>query len=260
MRTPAVKSASEFCGIAIILSSAQDVLSLDNTTQDPVTGLTIRLSPTEGGIGPTAVVGYYGEDNYSYVELIVQHTNSRYCSELFRDLEQQIYRTLETDWVHRFKRGTVYPREALPIISLLIGFMLGIYVIFLVNPPARYVPHMLQLAESVKNLDQKVDFLFQLEIERLSARKLASIPDITSLMTWSNLLLFLPALLVIGCAWYAIFYCYPAAVFDWGDCKRRYASLIERRRICWWTVAISLVLGLIGNLSSAVIQERLNIR
>lgn len=248
-------------GTTVILTSAQDVLALDNTTQDPVTGLTIRLSPAEGGVGPTAVVAYYGEDNFSYVELIVQHKNSKYSSELFRDLEQQIYRTLETDWVHRIKRGTTYPREMFPALTLLIGFLLGLYVMLIfVNPRAEYIPRILQLADSAGDIDKKVDFLFQLEVERLSVRKPVSLPQIASLMTWGNLLLFLPGLLIVGCAGYAIFRCYPAGVFDWGDCKRRYASLVEQRRICWWTVAISLVLGLIGNLSSAVIQERLNLR
>jgi len=198
--------------------------------------------------------------------LSVSTENSpKLANQIFAEIEEQIERTFLNNWVYKYiKPGYLINNNSAKLqnLSLLIpifGAVLGGLIAFVfselptakTNNKAAY----LEKAQQAVSIDEKINILLELQMEQLKKditpqtnSEQFNLTRLKSLINFRTLFIALPLLIIIGCIFYVINWCYPVGVFLWGDFEQHYNSLMANKKFIWTVVIISTVLGVIGNL------------
>ena len=109
---------------------------------------------------------------------------------------------------------------------------------------------LIEKSKRANTTESKIDFLLEAETKQLewSAEQPKSTFRLTRLLNLRNLFIVLPILIILGCVFYLLGWCYPRTVFLWGDFEAHYNDLISKKKAIWSLVILSLVFGIIGNL------------
>lgn len=232
-------------------STIAEVMQLDNTRKDPITGLSIDgVAETNGTAVLRASVELRPLTSVSpqkNVRLSVSGDDPTLVNELFAAAYEQVERALVKPWGQ---------------MAALVGVVLIFFFILVValGPPSRVSRSLLSredvnelstAAGAAQTVEAKIDFIFQVERRQIAEMARPSAwPEIgghsqAGLLVVGGMIFIVFVLLL-----YLAIACYPASVFAWGDYGEYYASLINRRRGIWKfllvSVAASLLVGLVG--------------
>jgi hypothetical protein len=236
--------------------SLEKLFLQDNTIKNPIKSLSIRdteIQPDKLG----ATLLYTSKDKYN-IELIVLSGDSKYASQVFAELEEQVDRT--------FSRGWLYKITAVQVIFMIMTlvFIGALYVILTSASQSveKGSGYMLSLAEmdnfnsrakTITSREDKVDWLFELnqrQLENSLRIQRSERIQVGNPFTLRRVFIALPILLAFVSFFILFARYYPQAVFLWGDIEEHYTKLMSTRKMIWTVVILALVMGIITNLFS----------
>lgn len=242
-------------------SNVEDVFQLDNSVTNPVTRLIVECkAPIEDKreLGASSLLVFDGVGR-AKIHLITESDSAKEANQLFAELEEQVERTLVSSLFHKFFGSNTGSSISW---AFLFAVVVGLFTLLsllsrsgqnvlpvLTNQDARA---LLDQSKDIKNLEDKIDFIFNLQKRQLAAgvenQSNSPLDSLRGVSTYRWALILLPILIIVGCLVYAVNSAYPEAVFLWGDYEQHYEQLVTRRRNIWLAVVVSLLLGIIGNL------------
>ncbi len=228
-------------GRRLNLQSAEEVLALDNPKSDPI--VVVELSTR--GDNPSTSVKFDATDRSTpMIYLNVYHSDNKAANELYGELDEQVDRVLVKGFLGR---TGFFARFLLTIaLVLILLVMLGVAIPAPTQPTSPFETTLLQRARTATSDHDKLQILFDKTIHDLQPESPVSIP--TSVFAPRTFFKVLPVVLV-GCVLlYLIWFCYPFAVFAWGDREHEYQELLTRRRMLWTVVIAATTLGIVSNL------------
>lgn len=239
------------------VNSLENVLNLDNSQKNPIKDIKITF-----GIGPVnsedykhyVLIHFDGNENRSsYICGITLDGISEdlsWLQETMGALEEQIERTIPTDFAYKLKKSLF---NNLLVIAAILTAFLSIAVtisepkISPWNLRENQIDELVSLSNKAKSESEKLDFVFRY----LSA----TIQKDSSMMTikriskdYRTYLIGVPILIGLLSAIASILFFYPKYVFYWGDCGEGYERIIGLRKLLWYGVFLALIVGVLGNL------------
>jgi hypothetical protein len=244
----------------VVLRSFQDVLSLDNSMKNPIRELDIESvfpSHTESSPIPTRVHLYFDSGRYDNITIAVTSPDTRHATELFAELEEQIDRTIDTNWILRYIKTT----PALLLAGFAVVFCLLIIAVALVDAEPRIQLSAADSAELQRLLSlartdsEKIDALVQAKLRELKAFQMSPLDRINwpAMLSLRGAFIALPVIVLIATLAYLIAARYPWVVFAWGDWEQHYNSLLSRRKMLGGVIVAALFIGIMANLFVASI-------
>lgn len=240
-------------GKEVLLHDIQEVLALDNAVKNPIMKVEIRIPSANESAAHVAL--RYDSGPRSNVSIVVAGANTKWATEVFAELEEQVERSFATPWIQRYALGPSFLGGQFPILILtLVGafFAMGT-LLFSSSSPTR--PHdpssLLQRALSVNTDQDKLQVIFDKTVNDLTAemrQEARATIDMAALLSWRTLFMGIPVIVILGSFLYLALVCYPWAVFAWGDWEQEYTETVARRKMIWTVVIIALLLGIITNL------------
>lgn len=250
-------------GNKITLDSIEDVFKLDNVIRNPIIYLRIGVSASNRDTASNLACSIIFQKP-CLISLQIRSTDPKLALQAFAELEEQMQRTFVENWLYQVMRGQT--------ISLFLAFLICSPIAFVAadsldsfessQESRPFLEELLQKANSARSSEEKIDFLFELskhEIEQELSSRLPLSINIMSFLNFNTLFLTLPMLVVLGCTFYALKYCYPQGVFLWGDYEEYYNRLVSRRSTIWNIVISTVILGIITNLAVIGLSGFLNL-
>jgi hypothetical protein len=236
-------------GKELRVDSLENVLALDNSKKTPISRLLFTVEIMSGDDMLHGVeITFDASESYRYQILIRGESRELgWLQETMGALEEQVERTIPNDFAYWIKR-----RSSIFSTSVFLAFLLSIVVIFAPSPgrlqlPEDRVSDLRALSTSAKSETEKVDFVFRYLLATLEKDK-TSISLRATMKTPRTYLIGVPIVVALVSAISAIVWLYPRYVFAWGDCGESYETSVARRKVVWYGVVLSLVVGILGNL------------
>jgi hypothetical protein len=210
----------------------------------------------------SCTIFFYGEKapHLSGVTVTVESTEQRWATSIAAELEEQAERIRSPGFVYQLRQSVNF-RNLLTTLLIPTALAAGAFGAFLDVSKLSGVKEerrqLLQLAEAAKTSEEKLDFLLRAQVASLREKN----PDsFSSALRLPNIDIklavgLLPMLVSLVLLWYLLKYCYPPAVFAWGDSGRHYQRLLDRRKNVWSILVTVIVLGFLVNLSSPIISS-----
>lgn len=236
--------------------TVQEIMALDNSERSKVKRLVIRCEAKPNVKDDAAHfvrVDFDGE-LLGDVAITVVSDEGRIASNVVSVAEEQIERMLDRGLIQRLLTN----REVRLAVPLMLA---GMITVAMLTVPARVASRLsktMWLAPSdladiepmirgTKAIvpDQATDILTR-QLRNVIAQQSAS--PFSSLADWRVIVLLVPVMILLG-AFVTLSFCYPRAVFLWGDAAEKSRRLLARRRWIWNVVVATLVLGLIANMA-----------
>lgn len=265
-------------GKRLEVGALDELLGLDNPVRNPIVSLEIEAT-TKGG--PEDVVSsiQYDSDDSDNISLRVASHDVKWSTQLFGEIEEQLERTFLSGLIYKLKSSTA-KRLLLPLVAMLITIIAALSMTLIAPDKSKKLdlqafvdrsrflsPEDIQMlqkqSENLHTVEEKVDFLLEVERRKLTqmamplAKKEAHSASIRALLTWRTLFVALPMLIIAVCLVYLLVYCYPHAVFAWGDCEEHNNRILAKRRALWTVVIASLLIGVVAGLFTFSITELL---
>jgi hypothetical protein len=247
------------------MGSVQEVLSLDNSRAQKISRLVITCSATTAGAprpdhevqvdfaGPTAHSSTSGTPGTpptaaKVVAISVSGDSAVWANRTLSEVEEQVERTRQ--------HQTAYSQTVL--LLLLIGGLLLVASILL---PLRSsdepwstrmwlrgadLDRVQEIVEQHRTItDEELREVVTMQLRNVLAaeRPMTPPPPPPSSMR-ETLSMLVPTLILLACAALLLAYCYPTAVFLWGDEIAQYDRLLQRRKILWATIVAMTITGL----------------
>lgn len=239
----------------LLLRSAQDLFALDNSVKNPIRVLRISIPHAEQDDAPVSggsVTVRFDSDRESNISIGVRSLSVKVATELFAELEEQVDRTIVTNWILKYiKSGRIFMMMALVLaVFAPIGFSM---VTARSNRPlsSADTAELEKLLTSAQTEVDKIDALVQVKIRELNtSRPRASLlsVDWATMLSLRGAFIALPLVVLIVTLLYMVIACYPWAVFAWGDYEQHYKSLVGRRKTLGAVIVGALVIGIMANL------------
>jgi len=246
-------------------SSLSDVIKTDNSRRYRVRRLLISSSATElrtGMLKHEIQVDFgkkinsasTGNSQKSVIEILVRGESAVWNNRALASVEEQVERTKS--------------QYAMPIVTLVSILILALFLSLSQISVAQHntFADTMWLKKSdlsfVKKVLESNAPLSESEERELITRQLHNVMDDQKALEpvkpkTRNLILFgLPLVFIIICAVLVLF-CYPRAVFLWGDEVARHQSRLELRKVFWVGVFLSVIVSVIVSLFSAGLLEAL---
>lgn len=237
--------------------NVDDILNHDNPVNNPITELIIKFKDKADNPDNECSISY---DKVNSVILVkVRADDAKKGNELFAEIEEQIERALETNWVNSIKKMAVH--EAMFMMLSLIMLPLMLYTMTQMpndrlirnndGLSATDIAQLQKISTVSESLDKKMDFVYQYHIRKLTnaANTTDPLSDLKKqLFTTKAAVLILPVAVVLGGLYYIVRRTYVGSIFLWGDFVDYCNKLNERRKFVWNAVVVSMVIGIIGNL------------
>lgn len=235
-------------GKNLVLRTAQDLFALDNSIKNPIQALSIGAQAPEDSTDETRTNLDFDSDRRVNISLVVVSPNTKWATELFAELEEQIDRTITNSWITRLKSL----RFEL-VVSVLMMLVLSLILPMALrnrNPvSSSEAVELRSILGSAKSDSERLTALVTVKMRELQHQSSdGSSVDWSALVSVRAAFIALPILLLIGTLTYMVAACYPWAVFSWGDYEQHFVSLVARRRTLWTVIVASLVLGILTNL------------
>ncbi len=272
---------------SIQLSSLDEVLGQDNPVRNRISRLFIK-----GSLGTNIIeidfqdAGKLSREDNLYLTVVGE--DARWVRSVTSTVEEQLERSFVNSifyWLNIRRQHLDARRRDSRVFFLVIQFVLAATFASLIStilfrgetrPTSttmwltedQLTEYSRQLSE-VETDEEKLSLLLQIQNQQIT--NLARQPQVSEessvLLTtirnfrpqlWPSILILLPLLLILSVFVYLLRYCYPIAVFAWGDCKDWYKGVEERRKSLWSVVIISMAIGIISNLFVFGISPFLN--
>jgi hypothetical protein len=222
-----------------------------------VEGLVIRC---EAGLEPSDDPAHAIEVDFDGrqpvdVRIMVSSDDQKIASDVMSVAEEQVERTLEVGLAYRVLRLD-FPFVVFVGMMLVAGLTASVAGLSTSGDPEIVKSMWLtpgDLAE-IRPIVQNTETLAPEQATGILTRQLKNViaqqnPSSLGFLTdWRAIVVLLPAIIAVV-SLVALAYCYPRAVFLWGDAEEWYRKLLARRGLIWNVVLATLVLGIITNLA-----------
>lgn len=251
-------------GKKLKFDSVDDLLRHDNTVADSIHQLRIQAVNSEESL--KCEIFFYGKEqsHLSGITINVESNEQRTATSLSAELEEQVERIKMPGIVYQLRQLMSFKNiltTLLLSISILLSVMPAVIDFSKASETQEEAREILRLAESAKTQDAKIDILFRAQIadlQRKNPKSFSSEIKLPSIdVKWAIGLLPLVVCLVL--LWYLVNYCYPPAIFSWGDSGKQFQQLIELRKNLWSVLFTVIVLGFLVNVSSPIISGWLGV-
>lgn len=253
-------------GKRLNFDSVDDLLRHDNTVADPIRDLQIRALNRD--IGSSCLISFDGDAGAHATSVLVrvESEEQRWATSLSAELEEQVERIKMPGLFYQLRKAS--SRSGLRFYQfwmLLVSCLFTVFLIVVESPRISNVQEerieLLRRAETAKTSDEKIDVLLRAQTAELrSALEMSDLPTLKfPSVSAKHAIGILPILFSLALLWYLFKYCYPFAVFSWGDSGKHFLSLLERRKSIWSILFTVMALGILVNVSSPVISHWLGI-
>ena len=241
-------------GAIVQVESPEKVYNLHNSGRKEITEIRLSFSidPKEPHDSIREVhASFSGEYGKGNITIIVADDDSRWVSETFSRVEEQIERCLKKDFMNQLAAHHLTSQLALSFLPLL--FIVVTTVFIAEGKDLR--GHMWLTTADMKEISAELETSTTLSQEQYLAivtRQLKNIilqrDPAQYKSVWPAVFVVIPILLAIGVFIYLITKCYPSAVFLWGDREEWYNNLEKRRNVLWNTVLGGFIVGIMSGL------------
>jgi len=261
-------------GANLELSNLDALFELDNTVRNHIKSLNIIVNAGDKAAdSPSCHIKFtpldLSEDSKAKnVILKVVTPDTRFSTQIFDELDEQIQRTFFVSW-NQFS-GMF---EILGILGVLgIAILVFLFLSPILAPNLYNVPlsevrldykeleHLSEQARLANSLDDRINFLFNLMSHQVKTAlvgsggapfaRFISRANIPSLVNLNTFLIILPVIIVLSCLAYIAVLCSPSAVFLWGDYEEHYKNLVSRRNALLSIITTVIALGILTNLAA----------
>ena len=244
----------------VVLHSIQEVFSLDNSIVNPIRELEVEAdvpSRSDRSAIPTMVRLRFDSDNYGNITIIVTDHDTKHATELFAELEEQIDRTIVTNWIAKYLKSKW--SLLLMAFPLLICFLIAAIALDNTSSKSRLSAadsvELQRLLSSARTDSEKIDALVQTNLRDLKGLHTSPVDQINwqGIFSLRGAFIALPVIILVATLAYLIAACYPRVVFAWGDWEQHYNSLLSRRKTPGGVIVAALFIGILANLFVASI-------
>ncbi len=231
-------------GRRVALSSVDDVISLDNSSADPVTALEIESSRAGTNASITFRRGVFSD-----VSFHIYSGDNKLANQLYGELDEQLERTRVKTLMPRVAGTT--SKLTLTVATIVI-LLLGFLTIVLGPPESEnqsFNMALRQRALAARTDSEKLQIILDKTLRDLQPNEPSRRGTIDRFpFTGRALFMALPVAIVWSVFMYMVWTCYPWAVFAWGDGEQRYNDIVRRRQMLWTVVVVAILLGIVSNL------------
>lgn len=239
-------------------TNVDDVLKLDNTRKDPIRYLSVSATATRAGTEELKTSIEFTPETKDNVRVTVAGTDHSLVNDVFAAAYEQIERTFVAPWVRIMQIAALFIFTS--IVALTIASLLHPVRMQFPQFSQQDVTTLNALAASAHDSEARINFIF--EAERRQIPTLSPLDPGFSFLGHSKIAAFLTGgviLIAAGLLFYVGVFCYPRAVFAWGDYGEYYTKLLARRKGIWKWLTVSLIGGLLIALFGATLQERFHL-
>ena len=239
------------------MTSVDDVLKLDNSRKSRIQRLLITCcASTEGAARPEHEIqvdfdGRIVGKNKTKVIVSVRSDDAGWSDRALSEVEEQVERTSLQDVPHRVALVVLFWSVTLVLGSLVLSSLASgrpaidaAGAMWLRTPDLDHVEQILKQSRTITDEEMR-------QINTMQLRNLLEQQRPKPVFTgWNRQKTFVggPLLIVLACAVYLVWKCYPSAVFLWGDEVERYHKLLQTRRIVWGIIISLTVVGVFSKL------------
>jgi hypothetical protein len=253
------------------LVSVDNVLGLDNAVKNPIQSITIKAGEVHGSDNASVILRFgaprslrlFGMElgDTSTIQLTVSSNNSKFASQFFAELEEQVERTVQSGWLYKRFSGDQQMIGTAMAFGVLVTLLASIFD----EPPSGTLSpdvskRLLDQANHASTESEKINFLFELERRNLEANFAPHTTiDFSAFLNTRTLILIIPLILLLGCVTYLLRTSYPRTVFLWGDYAEHYAHIVSRRMMIWTVVVAAVLIEVVSGLFATEIAKILGI-
>lgn len=234
-------------GKRLKILSLKDLLSLDNSQKNPLAELRITHASKNENEPARYVQICYVDSERSSITLDVLSDDLTWMQETMGALEEQLERTISTEFVYAINKGSL-PLFFGIFISMMV-FLVSFTFTGGIQGPIKIqenrIAELASLSSAAKSDTEKLDFVFHYlsaTLEKDSVSETLHRISKNPRTYWIGV----PTLVGLLSALAAIGLFYPRHIFCWGDCREWYEKIIERRKILWYGVILSLITGVLA--------------
>lgn len=250
-------------------NSLESVLQLDNSAEEPITELSISFSAPDHWYDAEH---HYQKGSHSYdvrlrflpdkswgrgIDVEVRSSDPGWAESTLPRILSQVERTRNRSIAHRFMKSSLVSGILLVISYAIVAFVIVLFSALLSvsggsNSPKlsrAQVDSLLNDANQAQTIDEKVQFLFQLQRSQLeSERHHSRSAAAAAILSRPSVTAFLTSIVLFGFVAYSWWKHYPLAVFLWGDYEEQYDRVVKFREYILIGVVVGFGLSVLGNL------------
>lgn len=247
--------------------NVDDVLNIDNSKKERIENFFITCNDEKGTVKTekdNILEMHFHGNTPARMCLDIIHDDSKWGNELTSILDEQIERTIQDSLMYRLSR-----QKWILLIAVL-AFVLVVKLGFELfsSSTIQFVPlesKEIDELEILLNDTTMTGTEKASEIVIMYAKKLVEKGNekqatfFQSLFdSWTSIFFVLPILIILISFIYMIFYCYPNAVYLWGDAKEWHKKLVNRRKTVWSVIIFSMIIGVLSNLFVVAVTTFIN--
>lgn len=241
------------------VNSPEQLLLLDNSKKYPIESIIIVAGTIKDDKDENVTPSHYcmvafSDSEYAVsVRHTVQSSDINWANNCGTLIVEQLERTLQSGWIAKLNASFSRHLISFSAFLLLALGSAGLLFLLTVAPDQPSLSWQLWLTdnniEQITNSEQPVSHSEVLDMQIKNIQQYDSRPRFPLLKDWRIYAAFSPVIIVLFCLIYLVRYCYPPAVFNWGDMGDHYEILLSRRKILWSAIIIGVFVGLLANLA-----------
>ncbi len=248
-------------GTLTILESTDKVYQLDNSGKKLISSIKLRMASNSADATgtPREVEVEFEEDLHgARTTLSVLGPDPRWVASTFALIEEQVERCLKKDILYGLASSRLSGRLS---IFMPIAFLMVI-ALLLSTSGLELRNHMwlttMDMAEIKTQLSDPTP-LTQDQYLAIVKRQLKNIQRQSSTrafqFSWPHFFILGPILVIVASLFYLVRFCYPSAIFLWGDREDWYSRLLKKRAFVWNAILASTTVGILTGLFVLGIQS-----
>lgn len=238
------------------MTSVDDVLKLDNSRKCKIQRLLITCcASTKGAARPEheIQVDFDGRNvgkSKTKVIASVRSDDAGWSDRALSEVEEQVERTSLQDVPQRIALAVLGASVSIFLLLLLLS---SIATWNAVNGDADKMWLRLRDIDRIEQILKQDRTITDEEMREIATRQLRNVLEgnrKSQPSGWTRQKTFMggPLIIVLACAGYLLFACYPTAVFLWGDEIERYNKMLQTRRIVWGIIISLAIVGVFSKL------------
>lgn len=236
-------------GKNITIPELDDIFNLDNTRRNYIVDIDITYTmPDKDSI---ISINFNG-DKFKGIYSIVSGPNLTWANETIAEIEEQIERTIPEGIFYKINpMSSMWVTVFLGLIASLVGFFGALNGLEQTrsNLPENMVSQLKYLETKAVTNDAKINYIYNYIKMSVNTSQLKKTQNVASYLTdWRMYCVGVPLIIIVMAIIYQFKYSYPRAVFEWGDMEDVHKKTVERRKLLWNVVIVSILTGILSSL------------
>jgi hypothetical protein len=233
----------------------EEVLSLDNSRKERIKDIYIHFTDERSAEDDTVnrIEVHFHGDATPRTCLDVRNNNVRLANEINSILDEQVERTFQDGVMQRI----AYQKWTIGLVAVIALIAVWLLLTILSTPSTgfNFDNNAINAIQSVLSNQTMPDENKAQQIVLVIAEYIVEVEQSQGIRFWQRAtsdwtfsFVIIPPLIIVIAFIYMLYFCYPNAVYLWGDGQERYESLEGRRKAIWTMVIASILIGVIANL------------